>query len=94
MTQAQVIFDENFLAIRAKLIEIAATLDRIDRAATADSDTAAAAPALQNDPRRARVEEAISLLLQGAIDPGERAKTLQQLFSRSYEPAWREQFKL
>lgn len=94
MTQAQVIFDENFLSIRAKLIEVAAALDRIDRAADVTSGAAAPGQALENDPRRARVEEAISLLLQGATDPGERAKTLQQLFSRGYEPAWREQFNL
>jgi hypothetical protein len=97
VAQAQPIFDETFLSIRAKLIEVAATLDRIDRAAAADRDTSGAvdsAEPLQDDPRRERVEEAISLLLRGATAPGERARRLQQLFSRPYEPAWREQFGL
>ncbi len=90
MAQAHQIFDENFLSIRAKLIEVAAMLDRVDRAANTDD----AAAAIEDDPRRARVEEAISLLLRGATAPGQRAQALQQLFSRQYEPAWREQFGL
>lgn len=97
MAQAQPIFDENFLAIRAKLIEIAAILDRIDRAAMAENEpggAAVAAASLSEDPRRARVEESIALLLRGGTAPGERAQALQQIFSRPYEPAWREQFGL
>ena len=53
-----------------------------------------ASPAPLDDPRRARVEEAIGMLLQGATAPGQRAATLQQLFSRPYEPDWRERFGL
>ncbi len=100
MAQADRIFDENFLSIRAKLIEVAAILDRIDRAASGPAETASempqspASPSSPDDPRRARVEEAIGMLLQGATAPGKRAATLQQLFSRPYEADWRERFGL
>lgn len=100
MAQADRIFDENFLSIRAKLIEVAAILDRIDRAAAASGETAGEPPrastssASQDDPRRARVEEAIGKLLSGASAPGQRAAMLQQLFSRPYEADWRERFGL
>jgi hypothetical protein len=98
VARAHSIFDENFLSIRAKLIEVAALLDRIDRAAAADAGASSAAvgsgQSIDDDPRRARVEEAIATLLRGATDPGERAAKLQQLFSRQYDPQWREQFGL
>lgn len=105
MAQADRIFDETFLSIRAKLIEVAAILDRLDRAAAAPAQQtpapnageppqATASPAALDDPRRARVEEAIGSLLSGATAPGQRAATLQQLFSRPYEPDWRERFGL
>jgi hypothetical protein len=100
VAQADRIFDENFLSIRAKLIEVAAILDRIDRAAPAPTSIAdrTAPPTtslvLLDDPRRGRVEEAIGMLLQGATAPGKRAATLQQLFSRPYEADWRERFGL
>ena len=92
MAQAQSIFDENFLSIRAKLIEVAAMLDREDRAAAVADDQAAATTA--EDPRRERVEQAIALLQRGATAPGQRAERLQQLFSRPYDPDWRQQFGL
>lgn len=96
MAQADRIFDETFLSLRAKLIEVAAILDRLDRAAaeTADETPPTPAPAPPSDSRRARVEEAIESLLSGATAPGQRAATLQQLFSRPYEPDWRERFGL
>jgi len=100
VAQADRIFDETFLSLRAKLIEVAAILDRIDRAAAASTESAGeaeptpASPSLPSDPRRARVEEAIGSLLSGATASGQRAATLQQLFSRPYEPDWRERFGL
>jgi hypothetical protein len=97
VAQADRIFDETFLSLRAKLIEVAAILDRIDRAAAETADETPptpAAPAAPSDPRRARVEEAIGMLLSGATASGQRAATLQQLFSRPYEPDWRERFGL
>ena len=93
MAQARQIFDESFLSIRAKLIEIAAALDRIDRQTQkAGNNPAVAGGDVDNDPRRALVEEAIRLLMRGSTQPGERAASLQQLFSRQFDPQWRDQF--
>jgi hypothetical protein len=95
VAQARKIFDESFLSIRAKLIEVAAVLDRVDRAtAKVATDPPQIQDDIHNDPRRARVEDAIRLLLRGSTQPGERAATLQQLFSREYDPQWRDQFDI
>jgi len=99
VAQARQIFEDNFLSIRAKLIEIAAVLDRMDRASmTPDSPDGGQVDGqpqtADDDPRRARVEEAIELLLQNATQPGERTAALQQLFSRRYEPQWRKRFEI
>lgn len=97
MAQARQIFDESFLSIRAKLIEVAAVLDRIDRAselaASQDGNPIDTSDA-DSDPRRGRVEEAIHLLQRGEAQPGQRAAALQQLFSRQYDPQWRQQFDI
>ena len=73
---AQEIFDREFLEIRAKLLQLAAHFDRIDRAGTLD------------DTRRETVTQALQLLLNPAAGPG-RAEQLQLLFSRIYDPNWR-----
>ena len=75
----QVVLDEEFLGLRAKVLEIAAGLDRIDRA---PGDPGA-------DARRERLERAIRLLLD---DDPQRAARVQLLFSREYDEAWREAF--
>jgi hypothetical protein len=75
----QAVLEADFLALRAKILEVAAGLDRFDRAA---GDW-------PGDPRRTRLDEAIRLLL---IDEPERAEQLQLLFSRSYEKDWRQKF--
>ncbi len=103
VAQARQIFDENFLSIRAKLIEIAAVLDRIDRQ-TQKASTNEPSPEgdVNSDPRRARIDEAIRLLLQDAAELGEqpgeqvgnRAAALQQLFSRPFDPQWRDRFDI
>ncbi len=75
----QAVLDADFLALRAKILEIAAGLDRIDRAAGDVS----------RDARRERLDEAIRLLL---TDEPDRAEQVQLLFSREYDAAWRDQF--
>jgi hypothetical protein len=75
----QAVLDADFLALRAKILEIAAGLDRFDRAG---GDW-------PSDPRRLRLDEAIRLLLG---DEPERAEQVQLLFSRSYDESWRDQF--
>jgi len=84
MSSPTQIFDETFLTMRSKLIDIAANLDRIDRVNDGYAN---------DDPRRERIEEAIRILL-AENDSADRAKQLQQLFSRPYDPKWRRGFGL
>jgi hypothetical protein len=74
--------NETFLELRARCLEIAATFDRIDRAANSrdglDSSTAQL---------RQRIDDAIKTLLS---DGDDRATRLQRLFSRPYDPDWRQ----
>jgi hypothetical protein len=71
------VFEQEFLPVRAKLLEIAAALDRVDRAmGNADADR-----------RRTQVQAAIQVLLRPEDD---RAEQIQLIFSRPYEKDWRE----
>jgi thioredoxin-like negative regulator of GroEL len=70
------LLNRDFLEIRARLLEVAAALDRLERAEGDVSD----------DPRMARIRQAIARL--DAAD-GERAEHLQLLFSLAYESGWR-----
>ena len=83
MSSPEKIFDETFLTIRSKLIDVAATLDRVDRAA---------AGASIDDLRRARIDEALRIVISS--DTPDRVKRLQQLFSRPYDSQWRRGFGL
>ena len=69
--------EQEFLPLRAKLLEIAATLDRLDRVDGPRVD----------DPRLARIRSAIEALLDSS---GERAEQIQLVFSRPYADDWRE----
>lgn len=73
--------EREFLTIRAKILEIAASLDRLDRA---DGETG-------SDPRLAQIRTGIEQLLSS--DEG-RAEAVQQVFSLPYDEAWRERFGL
>jgi hypothetical protein len=64
------VIDTYFIAHRAKLLDVAAFLDRVDRAASVD-------PAAK-DVRIAALEDAIRLLVDG---DGERARRMLELFS-------------
>jgi hypothetical protein len=76
---ADAVFERHFLETRCKLLEVAANLDRVDRAE--GGGTA--------DPRRHTIDEAIRILLSKAPD---RAERMQLLFSREYDPHWLEGF--
>jgi hypothetical protein len=86
-TKSQVL-QETYLSVRAKLLEVAATLDRIDRAK--DDDTK-----IDEDLRFVKLRQGIHLLL---AEPGPaddtRAELMQLLFSRSYEEDWPTKFEL
>jgi hypothetical protein len=70
------VLEQEFLPLRAKILELAAGLDRLDRAS---GD-------MPSDGRRERLEQAIQLLLK---DEPNRAEQVQRLFSREYDAAWR-----
>jgi hypothetical protein len=77
------VLDQDFLETRCKLLEIAAVLDRIDRA-----------PARHGEHPDARVGQ-IRRALEALLEPGpDRALTIQRIFSLDYDPAWREKFNL
>ena len=80
MTAKQVL-DREFLEIRCKILEIAAALDRLERAEGA----------LDGDPRVVLLRESLQVLL---AENGDRAEQVQMVFSRRYEPNWREKFGL
>jgi hypothetical protein len=75
------VLDREFLEMRAKILELAASFDRLDRATGS----------VDGDPRMSLISEALQILQD---DKGERAEQVQLIFSRQYEDDWREQFKL
>jgi hypothetical protein len=73
------VFEQEFLPIRAKILEVASALDRLDRGTGS----------LGSDTRRAKIQAAIQVLLRPEDD---RAEQVQLIFSRPYEDSWREEF--
>ncbi len=69
--------DTFFLEARSKLLDLAAILDRIGRGAEAAG--------VDQDPRLAKIRQALEVLL----DPsGGRAERVQQIFSLGYDANW------
>ena len=77
------VLNRDFLETRSRILEVAAALDRLDRAATHRGE----AP----DRRLAQLRQAIEALLEPG--PG-RAETVQRLFSLDYEADWQETYGL
>jgi hypothetical protein len=73
--------DREFLEIRARLLQVAAALDRLDRA---DGDVA-------RDKRRIDIDKATRVLLESSPD---RAERLQMIFSLPYDNDWKKTFGL
>lgn len=78
---SEAVLDQEYLPVRAKILEIAASLDRIQRAVGDIADA----------PRLKQLQAAIESLLED--EPG-RAERVQLLFSRPYDQRWRETFKI
>lgn len=78
---ARELLDRHYLEVRARLLEVAATLDRIQRAADGD----------EGDPRLQQIRQAIDLLQSDSAD---RAEQIQLLFSLNYDPDWRATFRI
>ncbi len=75
------VFEQTFLLARARILEIAATLDRLDRAAAAES--------VRADPRFAQIRQGLEVLLS---DGTQRAAQIQEIFSDQYDPAWMKKY--
>ena len=75
------ILEREFLEIRAKILEVGAALDRIERA---EGD-------VSSDPKMSLVNEAIRVLSGGENHLAER---IQLLFSREYDQAWQDKFDM
>ncbi|MEL7266125.1 MAG: hypothetical protein AAFP69_15095 [Planctomycetota bacterium] len=81
MQSAQQILERHYLETRAKILEIAATLDRIDRAVADENETL-------TDPRLQQLTAGIELLLGNATN---RADVVQRHFSNGYDENWRDE---
>jgi len=77
---AAVVLNREFLEIRSRILELAAALDRVDRA-----PESAGAPHHPPDRRLAQLRKALEALL--VPDHG-RAETVQTIFSLEYDPHW------
>jgi hypothetical protein len=73
------ILNREFIEVRHRLIQVAATLDRLARA---EGEVA-------GDPRLALVQEALDILKSTAAD---RAEQIQILFSRPYDEQWQARY--
>jgi len=76
-TSAQDILDRHFLQVRCGLLDIAATLDRINRGEDA--------ALLNQDERLESFQRALEILNDGGTD---RAERIQILFSDPYVSGW------
>ena len=71
------VLDQEFLVVRARLLEIAAALDRVGRATGSVAD----------DPRALAIRQALDVLASTQPD---RAEQIQLIFSREYDDHWQD----
>lgn len=75
------VLDREFLEIRAKLLELAASFDRLDRG---HGD-------VRHDPRMQLIRKGLQVLNR---QESGRAEAIQLIFSREYEEDWRRKFNV
>jgi hypothetical protein len=75
------VLQREFLEIRCKILELAASFDRLTRA----EGTVA------TDPRLERLREALTVVLEESAD---RAEHVQMIFSRAYDDEWQKTLKV
>ncbi len=80
---AMQVLDRDFLETRGKILEIAAALDRVDRAPVRHGE--------QPDVRLYQLRRAVEALLEPG--PG-RAETIQHIFSLDYDSGWRDRMSV
>lgn len=78
---AQEVLDREFFELRAKVLQLGASLDRMERAGGE----------LEGDPKLALIHQGIEILLD---QKPKRAERIQLLFSREYENDWKSQYDL
>lgn len=78
---AQQTLDHEFLDIRSRILDVASSLDRIQRA---DGD-------VSSDERMKKLADALQIALS---DDPHRAEKIQLLFSREYDEHWKDQFSM
>lgn len=74
---ARTALDAYFLEARCRLLDLAAILDRIGRGAGSGE--------VDNDPRLARIRQALEVLHD---ESDNRAEQIQRIFSLDYDPHW------
>jgi hypothetical protein len=83
-TEPYRVLDREFLEARARILELGAIFDRMDRSGTVDA----------NDPRLEKLRTALRCVLEsnGAAGAASRAEQVQLIFSRQYDEQWRKNF--
>lgn len=76
------VLDREYLEARARILQLAAILDRLERSPTAD-------PA---DPRWDKLRAGLECLGPEQPAAGTRAERVQLVFSRPYESGWRQDY--
>lgn len=79
--RAEQVLAEEFLVARSKILDLAATIDRLHRAEGT----------VENLDKRQLLQQGLEILLD---DQGDKAKRVQLLMSRAYDPQWRENYGL
>ena len=74
---ARQLLTRDYLDVRARLLDIAASLDRIDRGADAEQ--------ARDEAKYRQLQDGLRLLCDGRPD---RTTRVQMLFSMAYDPAW------
>jgi len=75
------VLNREFLEVRAKILEIAAALDRLDRAAGS----------VEGDARLERIRQGLAML---AAERSDRAEQVQLIFSLAYEADWQTRLRI
>ena len=81
LMDAKQVLDKEFLEIRSRILDVASSMDRIQRG---DGD-------VSDDVRMNNLKEALRIALS---DDPHRAEKIQLLFSREYDEHWKEHFSL
>lgn len=83
---AEETLEREYLLIRAKILEIGAAIDRVERGNGAGS--------LTSDPRLHEISKALETLSKPIGSAADRAEAIQLIFSLPYRDSWRDEFEI